>query len=139
MSRDLSKAHPFLQEFVPLVISTMKTGYGGREDLLTTNRLRKAASLPAITEDQNRRKITWTMNSKHIVNKEDTDPFNDLSRAIDFGLLDINGKYHGESQADLNGDSKHDYEQLGAIIEVKGKGKVKWGGRFGDEPHMEMV
>lgn len=38
----------------------------GRESLASVNTLRKAAGLWPITEDENRRKITWTKKSKHL-------------------------------------------------------------------------
>jgi len=160
MSRNLEKAVPYLRTFVPLLIEAVRDRLGinifivdvdrdykvqiayyaqGRESVETTNRLRRIVGLPTITTKMNRKKITWTMNSKHITNLEDDESFNDLSRAVDIGIKDDNGRYRGESQTDLNADGKHDYEQIGAIIEELGEGKIKWGGRFGDEPHFEVV
>lgn len=159
MSRNLEKADPFLRVFIPLLIKTVKERLGvdvfvvdvdrdykvqaayyaqGRETIHVVNNLRLVAGLPLITVAENKNKITWTLNSKHITNMDDDTDLNDLSRAIDIGLKDSDGKYRGTGNEDLNGDGKHDYEQIGAIIEELGKGKVKWGGRFGDEPHLEI-
>lgn len=39
----------------------------GREPLVTVNRLRKMAGLWDIDEEENKRKITWTLQSKHLL------------------------------------------------------------------------
>ena len=158
MSRDLNKATPLMRNFAQELTSEVKRQLGldifivdvdrdwkmqaayyaqGRESLEQANLYRKNAGLPTITAEQNRHKITWTLKSKHIVNLDDALAVNNLSRAIDVGLKDKNGRYHGESQADLNGDHKRDYQQIGLLGEKIGAGKIKWGGRFGDEPHFE--
>lgn len=41
----------------------------GREPLVTVNRLRKMAGLWEISEEENKKKITWTLESKHLVGK----------------------------------------------------------------------
>lgn len=160
MSRDLNKAVPFLKDVVTTLIAEAKRRYNlnvfvvdvdrdyriqrayfaqGREHVAIVNELRRIANLPLINAEQNLKKITWTMNSKHITNAQDGDPNNDLSRAVDLGLKDYRGRYMGNVDADVNGDNKHDYEQVGALAEELGAGKIKWGGRFGDEPHIEVV
>lgn len=160
MSRNLERAVPFLKTVAQAVIDEAKARYGldvfivdvdrdykvqiayyaqGRESLETVNALRAVVNLPPITATQNKKKITWTMKSKHITNLDDEDESNDLSRAVDIGLKDENGRYVGNSNADINGDNKHDYEQIGALIEEIGGDKIRWGGRFGDEPHFEVV
>lgn len=111
----------------------------GRDSLLTVNQLRKVVNLPAISPVQNRKKITWTMNSKHIVNLDDDINTNNLSRAIDIGLKAEDGRYVGEPLADINKDGLADYKQIGAIGEKIGKGKIRWGGTFGDMPHFEEI
>jgi len=111
----------------------------GRENVATVNTLRAAAGLPRITVQQNKKKITWTLKSKHITNLDDEDIANDLSRAVDIGLKDHNGRYVGDSYADLNKDHIRDYKQIGLLGEELGKGHIKWGGRFGDEPHFEVI
>jgi hypothetical protein len=160
MSRDLNKAVPFLKQFAEQLIFACQETLGlkifivdvdrdykvqmayyaqNRQPLSDVNALRRAAGLPLITEQQNAKKITWTMNSKHVTNLDDGNPNNDLSRAIDIGLKDENGRYCGDGDEDLNGDGKHDYEQVWRLAEELGNGKIKAGGRFGDEPHLEMA
>lgn len=160
MSRDIKRATPFLNWFWPELKSQVKNRLGldiflvdvdrdwriqrayfaqGRDDLRTVNYLRSVANLPAINALQNKHKITWTMNSKHITNLEDDIAYNDYSRAIDIGLKAEDGRYVGEAQADLNKDGEKDYCQIGAIGERIGGKRIRWGGRFGspDLPHYE--
>ena len=162
MSRDITKATPTIQQFWSELQSTVKKELNldiflvdvdrdwkvqrayyaqGRDSLLIVNRLRKEVNLPSLTVEQNKRKVTWTMNSKHITNLDDNDENNNLSRAIDIGLKNYDGKYIGDAGADINKDNKKDYEQIGLIGERIGNGKIKWGGRFKspDMPHFEEV
>jgi hypothetical protein len=94
----------------------------------------KSASLIPPTKEENKVKITWTLNSKHIVDLDDNNPNNDLAKAFDFVVLDKNGKAVWKDKADINADNLPDYRQVGEIAERLG---VKWGGRFGDPPHVE--
>lgn len=108
----------------------------GREPLDYVNSLRKIAGLTKISQDENRRKVTWTMNSKHIVNREDVKLDNDKSRALDFCILN-KGKAVWDVKASLDGDSVPDYEECGKIAEAIG---FTWGGRWKkpDYPHIEL-
>ena len=158
MSRDLNKATPRLKDFAEKLIAESKRILGidvfvvevdrpyevqvayfaqGRDTLETVNKLRKRAELPPITEQQNK-KITWTMNSKHITNLANDDETDDLSRAIDFGIKDSKGNYHGDAKTDLNKDGKADYKQIGIIGKMIDKDLV-WGGdwKTPDYPHWE--
>lgn len=160
MSRDITKATPYLQWFWSELKMTVKKELGldifivdvdrdwkvqrayysqGRDNLEIVNKLRREANLPAIRVEQNKKKITWTMNSKHIVNFDDNTEINNVSHAIDIGLKDSDGRYVGDSQADINKDNERDYFQIGLIGERIGAGNIKWGGRFrnADEPHYE--
>lgn len=160
MSRDISKATSFMQWFWKELQEAVKKELKldiflidvdrdwkvqrayyaqGRDSLFIVNKLRKEAGLPSITVEQNKRKVTWTMNSKHITNLDDNDENNNLSRAIDIGLKNYDGKYVGDAGADINKDNKKDYEQIGLIGERIGGSKIKWGGRFksADMPHFE--
>lgn len=98
----------------------------GRQPLAEVNELRRIAKLPAITETENKRRVTWTLRSKHIINLDDADPTNDLSKAFDIVILK-NGKAVWDVKADTNGDNKADYIQLGAIGKSLG---LVWGGDF---------
>jgi hypothetical protein len=87
----------------------------GRESLESVNKLRIRAKLSPITHQENKNKVTWTLASKHIINLSNDDPTDDKSHAIDFGILDSNGKYMGDVKADVNRDNKSDYIQLGLL------------------------
>lgn len=153
MSRDLKKATPFMREFarqlivvantqpnLRVIVTDVDRDYKvqmalyaqNRQPLAEVNLLRKIVGLAPITAEKNKKKVTWTMASKHIINLDDTLPTNDLSRAIDFGILDAQGKYQGEAKADINRDNRPDYIQLGELGEQIGGARVKWGGRFKD-------
>ena len=160
MSRDIKRATPFIQWFWPELKARVKNNLGldiflvdvdrdwkvqrayfaqGRDDLRTVNYLRGIANLPAINALQNKHRITWTMNSKHITNLEDDTAYNDYSRAIDIGLKAEDGRYVGEAAADLNKDGLRDYQQIGDIGERIGGKRIRWGGTFGDPAHFEEV
>jgi peptidoglycan L-alanyl-D-glutamate endopeptidase CwlK len=117
----------------------------GRQPLDEVNLLRKVAGLGPIKEEQNERVVTWTMASKHIIRLDDTDPHNDQSRAVDFGIRDPSGKYVGDVKADVNYDNEPDYIQLALLAEEIGGGRIKAGARFKnkkgepcpDYPHFE--
>lgn len=162
MSRDINEATPFMREFSALLIAKAKSEFNlrvivtsvarhykeqmalyaqGRQSLDEVNLLRKVAKMSPITAKENGHKVTWTMASKHIVNLDDAIKDNDLSRAIDFGILDSNGYYQGSTKADVNNDNVSDYKQLGELGEIVGAGRVKWGGRWKspDMPHFEEM
>jgi len=139
MGRDLNKAIPEMKEFATFLIERAKSELNlnvivtsverlyeeqvalyaqGRSTCAEVNRLRKFVNLGDITEEQNKKKVTWTMKSKHIIRLNDNDPGNDLSRAVDFGILDNNGKYVGDIKADINKDNKQDYLQLVSLAKI---------------------
>jgi len=105
----------------------------GRKDLQSVNQLRKVVGLFQITEEQNKKCVTWTLNSKHIVNEE-----NPKARAFDVVLLDITGRAHWDIKADVDEDQIPDYEEIGKAGEAVG---LKWGGRFSkpDYCHFELT
>lgn len=117
----------------------------GRQPLDEINQLRKFAGMSPIELAESKRKVTWTLSSKHIVKLRNEDISDDLSRAIDFGILDSNGKYRGDDKADVNSDNKSDYLQLGEIgrqvaEELGYSDNIRWGGDFSknkDYPHFE--
>jgi hypothetical protein len=109
----------------------------GREKLEVTNAYRKISGLWLIDEEENKRIVTWTMNSEHVINLDDARKDNDLSRAIDFGILDINGKIRWDVKQDVNGDGISDYRECAMI----GEGLGFWSGmRFKtpDWPHLQL-
>lgn len=158
MSRDLNKATPRVRDFANKLILEAKRVLNidvfvvevdrpyevqvayyaqGRDSLTAVNKLRKRAGLPPINASRNK-KITWTMNSKHITNLENDTASDNLSRAIDFGIKDKMGRYDGSSKADTNKDNKADYKQLGIIGKMIDPGMI-WGGdwKTPDMPHWE--
>jgi hypothetical protein len=58
----------------------------GRQSILFVNDLRHNANLGPIRETQNKKPVTWTLNSKHIIGSK-----RQLSEAVDFAILK-NGK-----------------------------------------------
>ena len=136
MSRDLNEATPRMRDFAIKLIGLAKEELNlrvivtdvsrlfevqvalyaqGRETLENVNKLRSRAKLAPITHLENKNKVTWTLASKHIINLSNDDPTDDKSHAIDFGILDNNGKYQGDVKADVNKDNKSDYIQLGLL------------------------
>ena len=115
----------------------------GRLPLYEVNLARKQAKMPPIEQKYNN-VVTWTLNSKHIINLDDSLPENDKSRAVDFGILDRFGKYQGSDKADVNDDNLADYDQLGDLgkrIANELDYPIIWGGTFRkpDKPHFEWV
>jgi len=109
----------------------------GREPIETVNQLRERAGLPRITGTENLRKVTWTLNSKHIINLDDERLDNDLSYAFDFGLLDKEGRYVGDVKADIKANNIADYLECALIGENLG---LRSGRKFKnpDYCHLEM-
>jgi peptidoglycan LD-endopeptidase CwlK len=155
-SRKLEDLHPWMQgkakEFIDkcraeghkIVITCTARSYQeqvalysqGRNPIEITNGYRNLAGLPPIDEETNKRKITWTMNSKHIVNLMDDSPDNDLSRAFDF-VVDTGNGLSWDIKVDANADGLADYDEIGVIGESLG---LVWGGRWKnpDKPHFQM-
>jgi peptidoglycan LD-endopeptidase CwlK len=108
----------------------------GREKLDQTNILRKLAGLLAITFAENCRKVTWTLQSKHLIDLDDGILENDKARAFDITIT-RDGRPCWELKTDVNQDQIPDYDQAGQIGESVG---LKWGGRFRspDRPHFEI-
>lgn len=103
----------------------------GRKCLADVNALRSRVGLAPITEEANRRKVTWTLRSKHIVHSE-----NEKACAFDIVLLDPHNdlKGHYDLKADVNSDQIPDYAEAGKLGECVG---LKWGGHFNDYCHFE--
>lgn len=159
MSRNLNEATPLMRDFAIKLIGLAKEELGirvivtdvsrlyevqvalyaqGRETLEHVNKLRMRAKLYPITHKENKNKVTWTLASRHIINLSNDDPTDDKSHAIDFGILDKNGKYQGDVKADVNNDNKSDYIQLGQLAK-KINPEIIWGGNWTkkDYPHFE--
>lgn len=148
-SRDLNLLHPELKTrclafmaaclaagLHPLVTCTGRT-QAEQEALYAQGRLtvdlvnvkRKAAGLPPITQDQNR-KVTWTTKSLHLIREDG------YCRAFDFCLTN-NGKAYWDVKVSVDGDDVPDYLEAGRIAESVG---LEWGGawRTPDYPHCQF-
>lgn len=109
-----------------------------REPLFMVNQARKWANLPPISQVENRKCVTWTMNSEHVVNLDDIKLDNDKSRAFDFAIL-YNGKtILWDTKADVDKDNVADYDECADIAESLG---LYSGRRFKhqDYPHVQVV
>ena len=78
----------------------------GRRTLDFVNHARAKVGLPSITAAQNKRKVTWTLNSKHVLS--DNRP---LSEAFDVYLQKDNLAIW-DLKADVNEDNRSDYDQI---------------------------
>lgn len=107
----------------------------GRKGLNDVNKLRIMAGLPRLTDEKQNTIVTWTLASNHIIDLDDANPDNNLSRAFDIAIAP-GGKPVWDVKVDANADLLPDYEQAGKIGESVG---LRWGGRFSkpDRPHFE--
>lgn len=147
MSRDLNKMHPelrimfesFMEKMFEANLPFMVTSVDrsiveqmalyaqGRMSRDDVNIYRGGARLLLLTHDKENRKVTWTLNSKHVTNMFDEDLNNDLSRAFDIALK-ANNVPHWNLKIFVGGDKERsDYEEAGEIGESCG---LRWGGRF---------
>ncbi|MDY0282328.1 MAG: M15 family metallopeptidase [Salinivirgaceae bacterium] len=104
----------------------------GRQELRAVNALRKKAGLPPITHNENQRKVTWTMASRHLLDKSGH------ARAFDIALLTTRqGRAHWDITADIDDNDIPDYRQAGEIGKSVG---LTWGGDWKkpDYPHFEL-
>ena len=108
----------------------------GRQSLDEVNELRRIAGLWSITEEANQRKVTWTLNSKHLIDLEDVNLYNDKARAYDIAIVK-EGKTNWDIKVDVNDNEIADYEEVARIGESIG---LKAGARFKypDYPHFEL-
>lgn len=109
----------------------------GREPYSTIKELRKIAGMPSISEKESKRKVTWTMNSKHIINLDDEKLTNDKSKAIDFAVIKDGVFIEWDLKADINNNNISDYLEVAKIGESVG---FKSGRHFKnpDYPHLEI-
>jgi len=87
----------------------------GRKPLEEVNAARLEVGLAAITEAQNKRKVTWKKVSIHTKRE-----------AVDYFIL-LDGAYCYDLKADINNDDIPDWEKFGQIAEECG---LTWGGRW---------
>jgi hypothetical protein len=82
----------------------------GRQPLAVVNTMRKNVGMQTITEEQNNHKVTWTLDSKHIITQA-----RPLSEAFDIVILDGSGKATYDLKVDVAGDKIPDYIQLAKL------------------------
>lgn len=155
-SRDIKYCCPELKEKWPIVWSmarelqifitltstarSYKVQYAlyaqGREKLEYVNMLRKEVGLPDISYQENLKKVTWTLKSRHLVDLDDSEQSNDFSTALDFVIIN---EYQPvwSVKADVNKNSEPDYLEVGKIA---GKLGLEWGGNWKhpDFPHIQV-
>lgn len=156
MSRDLNLLHPKLKTLVPLFIKGCKdkgidviitcTGRDfvtqvalyaqGRQPLNETNRLRRIAGIDPITEIANKKRVTWTLASRHIINLDDSETSNDTATAFDYAVVK-NGKAIWDVKASLNGDDVPDYLECANVAKELGlEAGAFW--KKADYPHVQL-
>jgi len=108
----------------------------GRLPTRDVNRFRQIAGLIMIGDSDNR-KVTWTLDSKHITNMFDADLDNDRARAFDIAILNKQGQAVWDLKVSVDGDSIPDYEEAAIIGESVG---LVCGGRWSnpDWPHYQL-
>jgi hypothetical protein len=98
----------------------------GRMPLPDVNALRLKANLLPLSEKENERKVTWTMNSRHCIVP---------SEAIDFAItLDPDGPT-GPKKPAIDWDDEARYKAMGAMAESLG---LVSGASWGDIGHVEL-
>src|SRR3989304_4155224 len=156
MSRDLTLLHQRLQDLVPVFIKKCKeAGHDviitstardfkeqialyaqGRQPLSEVNHLRKIVGYAELTEQQNKKRVTWTLASRHIINLDDTDKNNDRATAFDFAIVK-NGKAIWDVKADIDADGVVDYLECANIAKSLGlESGAFW--KKSDYPHIQL-
>ena len=108
----------------------------GREAIHIVNAYRLAASMIPLVRVSENVKVTWTLNSLHVIRLDDQELVNNFSRAFDIVLYNSDGRATYDIKVDANQSSGPDYDEAGSIGEFVG---LKWGGRFKnpDKPHFQ--
>jgi peptidoglycan L-alanyl-D-glutamate endopeptidase CwlK len=150
MSRDLEDLTPethekclrFLDEcedrgIAVMIVETLRTRatqevyyMQGRHPLKIVNMARRKVGLWPLLEEENKRRITWTLESNHFTGE-----------AFDVALVK-DGRPTWNIKTDMNGNEIQDYDEIGLIGESVG---LTWGGRFKnskgkprpDRPHFQ--
>lgn len=132
--------HPFIVTSTARTVKEQMALYAqGRQVLWEVNSLRKICGLPPITAEENRKCVTWTMKSEHLIDLDDSDPNNDKARAFDIVLADPkkSKSIYWNPKVDIDADGVPDYIEAGKIGESVG---LVWGGRWSnpDYPHFQQ-
>ena len=156
MSRDINKLHlklkdkvqPFIdgckEKGIDVIITCTSRDFKdqvalysqGRQPLAETNRLRKLANMSEITDSQNKKKVTWTLASRHIINLDDDVQSNNLATAFDYAVVK-NGKAIWDVKASLDGDDIPDYLECANVAKELGlECGAFW--KKADYPHVQL-
>lgn len=95
------------------ILEQMALYVQGRLSVDDVNMYRMVAGMDRIKEGSNR-KVTWTLNSRHIVNFYDADITNDYSLAFDFALMKYD-RPHWDIKLSINDNEIPDYIEAGHI------------------------
>lgn len=108
----------------------------GREPLNLVNRYRKLAGLWPISAEENKRKVTWTLQSKHLIDLDDDVKENNLSRAFDIAVVK-DKKAIWDLKVSVDDDAIPDYEELASYGKKAGLNcGFYW--KKQDPPHYEV-
>lgn len=118
------------------IVEQMALYTQGRLPLADVNKFRKEAGLYLLRRESENRKVTWTLNSKHVTNGIDKSDDNDYSRAFDI-VITKDGRAQWDLKVNVNNNELPDYEEAGRIWESLGG---TWGGRWTkpDAPHFQL-
>lgn len=105
----------------------------GRTPIALVNAMREHANLPSIPSSRNK-KITWTLNSKHLIDLEDGSLENDKARAFDIAIIK-DGKAVWDVKVSLNDNDIPDYEEVARIGESLG---LTAGARFSSPDYVHF-
>jgi len=107
----------------------------GRRPLDEVNSMRQLVGLWKLKEEENKRPVTWTLNSLHITCLDDQDAGNDKARAFDVAFVK-DKQFVWNLKCDINENDLNDWEEIGLIGESCG---LVWGGRWKspDRPHFQ--
>jgi hypothetical protein len=96
----------------------------GRYPLAEVNAAYKSLGLAPITEEENKRPVTWRAVSEH-----------SSGLAVDY-YIEKEGRYVSDVKADINDNDIPDWEEFGMMAEACG---LEWGGRWkkADRPHVQ--
>jgi len=128
---------PFIYTSVARTVQTQIALYAqGRNKLITTNQFRKDAGLPPITSSTNKKIVTWTMNSQHIINLNDNDPNNNYSHAFDFAI-GTRIRVWWNLKVDVNKNKIGDYKEAARLLNIVGlEAGYDWSNR--DATHAQL-
>lgn len=124
---------PFVLTCVGRTTSEQEALYAqGRKSLKEVNQMRKECGMSPLSESENKRKVTWTMNSKHRLHADGK------SKAFDFAILKPDKK---TLSWDVKWDADHDgvpeYLEAARFAEEVGlEAGAFW--KTSDWPHVQL-